>query len=794
MDSFDDHEDEEYDDAQENKDDTDSLSKELHNSTSPKIVEEKKVDPTPPVVHPPVTFPLDPLIAKYLHFKPAVIDSLSKEIQVSISVDDSRGTITISQTDSSPPDWSSTSTERLQYLLSEMLCRVDIVIPQSAATQLYPIIMQQCAQGGLQYAFGQGDNKVSVAGDTGQVTKLQTDVQELCSRTVQQAEVIKLNPEDYAFLKGYMLPVVQKQHRSLKLKCHDLDQSLSADGSIRDVAQLKEKLPQYLVHCRAPVNLQPPAIQFLQTGKGPEILHSILEGTKLVPFFTQPDSDTQSVIMLVLLCAQDGAYQAENMAVKVADQIQLKTISLSKYFQSHVAQGPKFASQKESLFKKYAHLSVVQEGKLILVSTTDILPQVSKAFDHFITEECSITANIHMKKGVWRLLHSSMEKRWTDLVGEMRENGVTIVSSSKSSSQKPFLKIKGEPDKVEAAKEKIQELQASVKEHELPIARPGVCQYFFNDPNGQMVLRGVENDAGVCIEMGVKDEKVDKLGIDDLSSNSQFTRVCFGNTNEMKTVSVYVGDITQFNRAEVIVNAANEDLRHSAGVAQDIVAKGGPIIATDSEEYIRKRGKLSPGSAVLFSRVGNLPLPYKAIVHTVGPRWIGKNEREIALLRRAIYSSLRQARDYNSIAFPAISSGIFGFPVDICADALLQAVVKFSENDPGATLNEINFVVFQDNADEFLKTAKKYIENVHSFNETPVSTSGRHQPQQVSRRRRRGSSKPSSTGSPTVVPTIDTVSTPPSAKSSQIPRNLSNAYRFINLTNGDILKHQASLF
>ena len=116
-----------------------------------------------------------------------------------------------------------------------------------------------------------------------------------------------------------------------------------------------------------------------------------------------------------------------------------------------------------------------------------------------------------------------------------------------------------------------------------------------------------------------------------------------------------------------------------------------------------------------------MPLPYKAIVHTVGPRCIGKNEREIALLRKAVYSSLKQARDYNSIAIPAISSGIFGFPVDVCADALLQAVVKFSQNDPGATLREINFVVTQDNADVFLKTAKKYIKNVHSFNETPVT-------------------------------------------------------------------------
>ena len=520
----------------------------------------------------PVTLSIDPLIAKYLHFKPAVIDSLSKEIQVSISVNDSQGTITISQTDSSPPDWPSTSTERLQYLLSEMLCRVDVPIPQSAATQLYPIIMQQCAERGLQYA-------VSVAGDIGLVAKLQQNVHELCSRTVQQAEVVNLNPEDYAFFKGYMLPIVQKKYPSLKMKCHDLDNSLSADGSIRDVVQLKEMLPQYLVHYRASVSLQPPAIQFLQTEKGSEILQSILRGTKLVPFFTQPSSDTQKVTLL-LLSTRDEAYQAENVAMKVADQIQLTTISLPKYFQSHVAQGPKFASQKESLFKKYAHLSVVQEGKLILVSTADILPQVSKAFDHFITEECSITANIHMKKGVWRLLHSSMEKRWTDLVGEMRENGVTIASSSEPSSQKPFVKIKGEPDKVEAAKEKIQELQESVEEHEF--ACPGICR-FLNDPIGQMFVKCIESDAGVCIEMGVKAEEGDKLCADDLSSNSRFTHE--------DTIHIYGPTYQSAKSAEKQLI-----LRFNSQFVTQPVSK--PIIATLSDDTVSKLEEIANSHSV----------------------------------------------------------------------------------------------------------------------------------------------------------------------------------------------------
>ena len=106
---------------------------------------------------------------------------------------------------------------------------------------------------------------------------------------------------------------------------------------------------------------------------------------------------------------------------------------------------------------------------------------------------------------------TSMEKKWTDLFSGMRENGVNIVFSSKPTARKPFLQIKGKKVNVERAAEKIQELQCAVKEYQMQISRPGICQYFYNDPNGQMVLKGIENDAQVSIEMGVDDDEADNV-------------------------------------------------------------------------------------------------------------------------------------------------------------------------------------------------------------------------------------------------------------------------------------------
>ena len=752
-------------------------------TTSP----EQEKPPVPQIPLQPVILPLDPLLAKYLRFKPNMTEGIAKEFLVSISIDDSRGIITITPTSSSPIDWPIKSEEMIKDVFSSTLSKVDIAIPPETANTIYPMIMKFCNEGGLQYAFGQGGNKLSIAGDIGSVTKLQNDVQELCSRLIKKEEVITLNPEDYCFLKGLMFPLIQKQHPSITFQCNDQHLTLSMNGSIKDVGEFCDKINHYLVHSKAPVNLQPLAVKFLQEGAGRQVLQNITKGSNVVPYFANKENQT----CLLLLSRSE---QVETVAARIQQEVCVKTDNLPQSFQSRVAESPKYAAFQGGLSKKHSFLATVHRNQLIIASTSTSIGEVSQSFKSFIAEECSITKDIRLKRGVWRLFHAtSMEKKWTDLVSGMRENGVNIVSSSKPTARKPFLRIKGEIINVEHAAEKIQELQCAVKERQMQISRPGICQYFHNDPNGQMVLKGIENEAQVSIEMGVDDDEADNVSKPS-QGTPQFTRICFGTTSGLKTITIFVGDITKFNRAEVIVNAANEDLKHIGGVALAIAEKGGPIIQQESDNYVQFKGKVSTGSAVLFNRVGNLP--YKAIVHAVGPRWIygGNHEREIALLKKAIRTSLSKARDYTSIALPAISSGIYGFPSDVCADALVEAAVEFSKNDPDSNISEINFVVLQDNADVFLAAAKKHMENVRTVQDSPAAThvttpTSNQGDDTASRRRRRGSTKPTTSVIPQDTPSIPTTTTSSSNQSSH-----ANAYKSIKITKGSILKFQVMEF
>ena len=125
---------------------------------------------------------------------------------------------------------------------------------------------------------------------------------------------------------------------------------------------------------------------------------------------------------------------------------------------------------------------------------------------------------------------------------------------------------------------------------------------------------------------------------------------------------------------DVIVNPANGRLSHGGGVAGQIVRQGGDIIQQESDLFIKEHGMLDSGM-VAFTSAGCLP--YDAVIHAVGPRMgEGDEQRKI---EQAVSSSLMlcNMHDWNAIAFPAISTGIFGVPIEIAARAFFRSITSF---------------------------------------------------------------------------------------------------------------------
>ena len=122
--------------------------------------------------------------------------------------------------------------------------------------------------------------------------------------------------------------------------------------------------------------------------------------------------------------------------------------------------------------------------------------------------------------------------------------------------------------------------------------------------------------------------------------------------------------------ADAIVNAANGHLAHVGGVAGIISRAAGPALQQESDLLIQTRGALPTGSAVVTS-AGRLP--FKGVIHAVGPRH-GEGDEEAKLVRAlaAAFACARE-RGWETVSFPAVSSGIFAVPLDVCARAYLKA-------------------------------------------------------------------------------------------------------------------------
>lgn len=162
----------------------------------------------------------------------------------------------------------------------------------------------------------------------------------------------------------------------------------------------------------------------------------------------------------------------------------------------------------------------------------------------------------------------------------------------------------------------------------------------------------------------------------------------------MPTISVTQGDITIFE-VDAIVNAANSRLIPGGGVDGAIHAAGGPSIAEETSAIVAERGPLATGEAVA---TGAGALPALHVIHTVGPIWGQVNEESAVALLGACYANsldLAESLGCSSVAFPNISTGVYGFPKDLAARTAVSSVAAWLGTDP-LSVKDITFVCFDD--------------------------------------------------------------------------------------------------
>jgi O-acetyl-ADP-ribose deacetylase len=157
------------------------------------------------------------------------------------------------------------------------------------------------------------------------------------------------------------------------------------------------------------------------------------------------------------------------------------------------------------------------------------------------------------------------------------------------------------------------------------------------------------------------------------------------------TFAVVIGNLLE-EPVDGIVNAANGHLAHGGGVAAAIAAAAGPELEVEGRRIVRERGPIPAGAAVLTT-AGRLP--FKGVLHAVGPRQ-GEGDEE-ATLTAALGAAFAIAAEqgWASLSFPAVSSGIFAVPPDVCARAYVRAADAFFGAHAGARLKALRLACFE---------------------------------------------------------------------------------------------------
>ena len=330
------------------------------------------------------------------------------------------------------------------------------------------------------------------------------------------------------------------------------------------------------------------------------------------------------------------------------------------------------------------------------VWVSGLTEDVKECFDeiiHFLEVNTILRETVLLDPGFTRFVFERCGSKLDSIKRDLSTSSVDI----RMATDFKGIEISGTAEGLMESFPRIVSLTETIQQDSVPINKPGMKK-FFTDGKGPKLLKTIEDTNNCTIIVSERNENeasasVAEAGIEGRKDSSG-ELICSYLTKQGKTISVLKGDITK-HRVDAIVNAANKELKHVGGLAAAIVRAGGQEIQARCDKFVQDHGPLLEGRT-LVTPAGRLPC--ESIIHTVGPKWDsnaetdrrnGMNTQQERLLKFAITNCLKEAASLRSVAIPAVSSGVFGFPRDLCAQVVIDAVLDFCEENRSCTLSEI---------------------------------------------------------------------------------------------------------
>ncbi|NXI51600.1 PAR14 polymerase, partial [Chloroceryle aenea] len=516
-------------------------------------------------------------------------------------------------------------------------------------------------------------------------------------------EIVVMNPGEYAILQSTGLEEkILKEFPALQISYDHLQNIINLCGVPEEVYKVKgEILDNIRKMAKKTVNIHPYIFHFLEHIDNETLSQSLFMSKQISAFY---ELGTEAVLLKG--SSPEDLKKAEE---EIKKELDYKSITLEDESVLQKKEWRMLTKQNCS----NDEVTVTQEESQVIIAGCS--QSVAKAFEElfdFIDENTQVQKVIEGKPMV---VIQFFEKEKTCVWDDLQNKGVKVDFSTQNRGR--VISLSGPRREVLKGVTLVEEILSGLHFKRVVIREPGAKSYF--KEREHLFAASAKQEFKCLVSLEEQSEEELKEEQEHSSIGKPYKQVTIGGI----VIAVYKADLCT-HPVDVVVNASNEDLKHIGGLAEALLKAAGPELQQECDELVRKNGHLQPGCAVI---TGAGKLPCKNVIHAVGPRWRNdEGEKCVYLLRKTVKKCLQLAETFNhrSIALPAVSGGIFAFPLELCTHSIVSSVKETLEEFMGdSSLKEVHLVdIAQNNVKAFSKALREV------FSENLPSSRSLHQP------------------------------------------------------------------
>ncbi|KAM7321969.1 hypothetical protein ACRRTK_018810 [Alexandromys fortis] len=516
---------------------------------------------------------------------------------------------------------------------------------------------------------------LTLAGKSEDIQDIGQKIKELIDSTTEKVrkeeqsleENVTISPGKHFLLEhSGFLDDLRKENPEVEIHYNAATQHLCFKGFRADVYKVKCDIQEKVYSMpQKDIPIPSEVFIFLQQVDSQEFSKTLFEAQKILATY-----ELNGTALLLMACSFRALAEAEK---KMLDALSYKIIKVED---KEVFRGNAWKKKIHSLQKRHSSTACITikdeltSGTSAEVIIAGCVKEVNEIYDQlfeFLENTMKIERLVEIESVlIFEYLRSDRKLFWPKI------RKANVQAHFKLEDEPKGILLTGFKSKVLECMDMVRQIRDSVCIKRFQIDKPG-ARHFFQD-KASYYKSEIKRLYGCIIELQEGAEK-------DKDSLKEQKCLLQKDIAPGVTLIVQQGDLARFP-VDVVVNAANKLLKHTDGLALALSKAAGPELQAECDKIVRKGGVVLTGNAVI-SKPGKLPCHH--VIHAVGPRWDGNKAQEcVSLLKRAVERSLTLAEEVKcqSIAMPAISSGIFGFPLDLCVATIVSAIKDNFQRQP----------------------------------------------------------------------------------------------------------------